>query len=404
MSSDKNFLRLTKLSSAALLLPGMTATSTLAVEPIETASVSARLHNYGESDLPQQSSGAEALAAKERYDIDVMQLNLALPVTASADVSISLQQDKMSGASPWYTSVDTKQQIMQVMSGASIEETRTDIEVNPRYFQGGVSYGVRLGVSDEDDYRSEMLGFNYERENAQKTGTWQFAVDYSDDKIEPVDYQIYSIRPIKATRESTSFHLSYSKILNRFSMAQIGISFTEKSGYLADPYKAVFNHTTQTLESEQRPDSRSQWAVSAKWRRYQKQWDSALHADYRYYRDDWEVQSHAVDLALHKNLSTHWQIVPSLRYYSQQRAEFYQAYYVSPRADGLQSTDYRLASYGAVTVGLATVGRFGQWQLRLGAQRYRTDSGWGLKSDPVDNPGLVDFTLVSLGFDYRFQK
>lgn len=404
MSSEKDTSKLPKLTSAALLLPGAASTSGYAIEAIDTVQLSARLHSYSESDLPQQSSGAEAIDPQGRYDIDVMQLNLALPLTGSSDIRISLQQDKMSGASPWYTTVDTNQQIMQVMSGASIEDNRTDVVLSPRYLREKDSFGITVGISDEDDYRSEMIGFNYERENDKDLSTWRFAVDYSDDTVEPVDYQTYSTRPIKATRDSTSFHLSYSKILNRFSMMQLGVTLTEKNGYLADPYKAIFNHSAQTLEREQRPDSRTQYAVSTKLRHFKKSWDSALHFDYRYYRDDWQLQSHTFDFALHKNLTAQWQLIPSVRYYSQEKAEFYEAYYVDSRADGLQSTDYRLASYGAVTLGINAVGQFGQWRWRLGAQSYKTDTGWGFESDDVDNPGLVDFTVFTVGFDYSFQE
>ena len=51
--------------------------------------------------------------------------------------------------------------------------------------------------------------------------------------------------------------------------------------------------------------------------------NAALHADYRYFDDDWGVGSHTLDLAWYQNVGALTQVIPFLRYYTQGEADFF---------------------------------------------------------------------------------
>ena len=64
--------------------------------------------------------------------------------------------------------------------------------------------------------------------------------------------------------------------------------------------------------------------------------------------------------------------------------------------------DYRLSSYGAVTIGARwAVTLSNSWTLELEAERYMTDAGWDIY-DGSAGPALVDFWRGTVGVIWRF--
>ena len=62
---------------------------------------------------------------------------------------------------------------------------------------------------------------------------------------------------------------------------------------------------------------------SAGYRHFFEQQNAALHVDYRYFDDDWDVASHTIDVAWQQNLAHDFRLTPFIRYYSQHEAEFF---------------------------------------------------------------------------------
>ena len=98
---------------------------------------------------------------------------------------------------------------------------------------------------------------------------------------------------------------------------------------------------------DSRPDDRDQIIALARFSRYLQHSDSALHLDYRYAHDEWSSSSHTFEVKWKKAFGAGWMLAPGLRYYTQQAAYFYDAYFSGRRSDGYHSSDYRLAGFGA---------------------------------------------------------
>jgi len=65
------------------------------------------------------------------------------------------------------------------------------------------------------------------------------------------------------------------------------------------------------------------------------------------------------------------------------------------------SSDYRLAAYGAISGGIQVQTTIDDVTLSFVAERYLSDNGYSLY-DGDTSPALVDFTRLSLGIGYRF--
>lgn len=375
------------LSSSALAIP-LAANATEAPDAMVLGYM---VSSYQEDAL--EASKNITGQKQDRYDITIHQINLLIPVDSSQSLNLSYIQDAMSGASPWDI-VDSGSENKVIMSGASIKETRRDLRAGYTFYESDRVMGVNLARSVENDYDSTAIGGNIEISTNQKNTVYALAASASFDNITPTQGKFLNLidGTTKDTKNTYSIAGNISQVINRNNIVQAGISINQHSGYLSDPYKA----------NDKRPDSRLQTAAIIRLRSFINTWDAALHSGYRFYTDDWGIRSDTFDLSLYKNLSNGFQIVPGVRYYTQDGATFYQAN--SSNADTTEyiSTDYRLAYYGAVSVSLKLVKQFSDVVVFSTLERYESSASLALGTPASENPALVDFTRLSLGFEYKF--
>lgn len=381
------------LTAAASALPGVNA-----AQISDEFQIGYRYYAYDEEPLdPDNVIGP----ITDRYDIDVNQFNLIAPLSETMELSVDYQHEKMSGASPWYTIMGPDGKPLQVMSGASIEDTRQDAAMSLTSLHGRHSFVATAAVSKEDDYDSTSFALEYNLETEDKLGTYTLAWDVSNDDIFPVDADIYPTRPqTEQSKHSNSALFAYSHIINKQTLVKFSAGYSRKTGYLSDPYKVVF--VDFRLIGDTRPETRYSRTAALQARYFSDSLNGAFHADYRFYDDSWDIQSHTFEFAWYQNIGWGIQLVPSLRLYSQNEAFFYEVFYEQTREDGYYSTDYRLSEYGAITYGLSLNKAFENWSLTVSAERYESGGDKVFADADVENPALLDFTLIAAGFNFRF--
>lgn len=396
MANKKN-KALLALTGSALALPGITSKAAAASPPAESQ-FDYRYSRYSEDDISRNNTSNPDT---QRYEIDTHQFRLVRPWGDAYDVTVDLLYETMSGASPWFITPGANGEPIQVMSGATIEDTRSDLLAAIKRYDEHESYSVSLGVSDEDDYQSINLGVEGEWE-VDEQRTYSAGLGYSDDDLNPTDggTAAFPDRITSASKDSLTAYAGLTQIINAQTVVQSSISFTRHDGFLSDPYKLAFVNATTTNDS--RPDGRDIFAWVTRFRHFFTGLRAALHLDYRYYEDDWDIVSHTADAAWYQNLGDGWQLVPSVRFYSQSQAFFYAPYYNSARADGFASSDYRLSPYGAVSFRLKASKAWAGWKIALSWEQYDSGASKALDDVEVENPGLVDFSIISFSISKRF--
>ena len=113
------------------------------------------------------------------------------------------------------------------------------------------------------------------------------------------------------------------------------------------------------------------------------------------------MNSLTFEASWYQNLGDNWQITPSVRYYSQSDADFFSMVNDFSGAVALNSSDYRLASYGAISGGLQVQTTIDELTFTFIVERYVTNDGYSL-FDGNSSPALVNFTRMSLGVGYSF--
>ena len=374
-----------RLGAPLLALPAYQTGTAVADAPPAFTEVGLRYTHYSEDSIDED---LVIFGAVDRYVIDVTQLWIEAPVGASWSVALDVQNDYQTGASPWFVGAQQSGEPGVIMSGASIQDNRVEVGVTTRYFWADGNAGFAVSHSDEDDYEATALTFDASWNTADDARTWSTSLSSSSDKLNPTQEVI----PVSITEEDLDTQSGYfgvSQILSRTAIARIGLSYTLSKGYLSDPYKF----------RDQRPDTHERLSLSAGYRRFLPDADASLQVDYRYYADSWGTDSHTVELAWAQNLPGSL-LTPYVRYYTQREADFFSV--IADTESQYYADDYRLSSYGAVTLGARWAVALGEsWTLELEAERYMTDAEWGV-FDGDAAPALVDFWRGTVGITWRF--
>jgi Protein of unknown function (DUF3570) len=391
---------LAALTASALLLPGLAK----AQEERWSVDYAYSLYSEGKLDSSKLNAGSA-----DRYEIDTHQLSLRGPITGRMDLGIDLVHETMSGATPWYIEQDANGDAVVAMTEASVEDQRTDFLGRGTYYFDTSRLKLSSGYSTEDDYSAINFGFGTEHDFNEKNTTLSWGFGTSLDTIDPTPTD-ENLNPSQEDKRTIGVFAGWSQVINRSSAFQALFSFQNGSGFLSDPYKLVSDEAASDLVPDSRPDSRNQYSLMTRYRRHFSSITGTLHLDYRFYFDDWDINSHTVELAWYQPLFEVVTIVPSVRYYTQSQASFYVPYATTALdlTNYEASSDYRLSPYGALSGKLRIETRISDWPFhmawKLGAsyERYEASGSLAVSSVDLENPALVSFDVIMLNLSARF--
>lgn len=248
-----------------------------------------------------------------------------------------------------------------------------------------------INVSKEYDFLS--LGANglLEVDLFDKNSTFSVGLSLEADTIEPeggIPTPFAAMEPAgdPIHRDGSSDDrmvvdalVGWTQVMNPNWIQTFNLSFSSSDGYHTDPFKilSVVDDNGEALgmasdgyRYEKRPDSRQK--ISLYWQTKHYLFGShVLDASYRYFQDDWEMQSHTVDLKYRFPLSERGYLQPHVRLYQQSAVDFYRVALLASEEGNwpeYASADYRLGDVNGLTLGMK-YGRKAfvdhEWSLRL---------------------------------------
>lgn len=405
---NTNNLLLT-LSLAAIALPGVEDVSAADASYFD---INSQFSRYSESN--------------NRMQVDVYQASAFIPISSNWDLKVNGVTDIVTGASPVLYLPGNAGKPFMVMSGASIHDVRDAVDITANYKHQQGSFAVGLGRSTENDYTSNFFSLDNRLDLNNKNTTLETAYSFSSDSVWAIDhcpphclgdtntsgqYKRPGVGGDKSTHQGL---IGMTQILDKNSLLQTNLTYTFNEGYLSDPYKVVYTPWVTTpypgysdfggYSHDTRPGNRHQVAILTRYVRHFNQLNSAaVHLDYRFYTDNWGIQAHTFEAAWIQPLLSQWQLIPRVRYYSQNSADFYQPYFDTPRSDGHYSSDYRLAQFGAFSGGVELSKEFFE-TVKLGFgidfyQRRQDQAISGGIGSSVDN---YSFSILSAKLNVKF--
>jgi hypothetical protein len=174
-------------------------------------------------ELQRDSIDRKKVAAggeRSRYDIDVHQFRFESGISDRIGFSLDLTHEAMSGATPWYITPGPDNEPLQVMTGATVDEERTDaLLAGDLYFENGKAT-ARRGVSLENDYLAFNGSLGGERSFNEKNTTVLGGIGMSYDRITPTDTNKFPTRPDEEHKQTYDVYLGLGQVLGGATLVQ----------------------------------------------------------------------------------------------------------------------------------------------------------------------------------------
>jgi hypothetical protein len=270
------------------------------------------------------------------------------------EVQASAAVDIITGASPQLVT-NVSGAPLQSLTGASVNDRRNtgDVKVTRRF--GALALAVSRALSKEEDYQSRAFGIEARLDLNQRNTTLVAGYGASNDRIGSSDDARLNER-----RDTREYLAGVTQVLSPTSLVQSTVSVSRGKGWYNDPYKLTFTFYADglvLLMADRRPDHRGSLAWLTRYRHHFPALGGTLQADYRFYRDDWGIRAHTLEMAWQHALNERWSLRPALRYYTQDPADFYSPTIPRPQPV-LLSSDQRLAAWGGLSPSLRASARF----------------------------------------------
>lgn len=223
--------------------------------------------------------------------------------------------------------------------------------------------GIGAGYSREQDYQA-ITGNTHISQNFNSNNTTaSLSLNFEDDSSFPfggvptplTDMSGQWKSPSSRDKTQLGFVLGLTQVLSRRWLTQLNYSFDQENGYQNDPYRVISvvdastGNPVRTLY-ENRPSRRQTNSIF-----FDNKLDYApfvTDLGVRYYSDNWGIRSFTVDMSERIGLGKWLFLEPSVRWYQQTAANFFDYYLVSgPALPAYASSDSRLGAFHSMTYG-----------------------------------------------------
>jgi hypothetical protein len=258
--------------------------------------------------------------------------------------------------------------------------------------RGGAT--VDYYLSAEKDYLGQQLGARYQRDLQDQHLNLSMGTSYGWDAIEPLADDDTDTAP--DTKTTLHWNLVATRILSPVTLLRAGVELNFVQGLQHNPYRNVY--AGGSVVPERHPDRRQRRDVFVKLNRHLRD-RASLKLGYRFYNDDWGIDSHEIGSKLSQYLTRGLFVGYDYRYYTQTRADFHRDEYATVDGiGGYRSGDYRMGALSSHLFGVGlnvdlahlaaspTLQRLGAW---LSYQRYFNSNNYSAN-------------ILETGLDFRF--
>ena len=424
------------LAAATCTLLGTTVPAAVVADDEPRWDFNTSILYYGEDDDRVQDASFKSIATRLFTDDRSLSIGLTVDTLTGASPSGAIRQ-----AGPQTFTRPSGNGSYTVAAGElplddTFRDTRVAMTGNWQQPAGDKGL-VNLGFSASTEYDYTHVGVNarYAHDFNMRNTTVSAGIAIAQDSIEPVGgapTPFSAMRDVGDTgnrggdkdKDVFDVVVGVSQVVARDLVLQANYSYSRSEGYLDNPYKVlslVDPVTGDTLPRtpgasggpsgeflyEGRPEERTQHGIFTQAKYFME--GKVLDASYRYMTDDWEIDSHTLDVRYRFPFGDTAYLEPHLRLYSQTEAEFYRLSLDSSQPlPSYASSDYRLGNFDAFTAGI----KYG-WKTRHDnnmsvrvewyQQRGNLDAAQ-LIGNQASRDNYPDLNALILQFSYRFSR
>jgi hypothetical protein len=215
-------------------------------------------------------------------------------------------------------------------------------------------------------------------------------------------------RPLPTdNRSERTLDLSVTQLLSPRQTVQFTYTALRSEGFLAQPTDQLVEYTPPLYAKY--PDNRKGSAYAVRFITLLND-PTSLHVQYRYYRDDWHIQSDTANIELYRDISPSVVLGVRYRYYAQSAAFFAKPLDAYTPSDQLIAVNYRMYAFHSNTVGAMAIikpskgflSRFDadKVKLKLSADVFSTSSKPNIQYQYKTDHLTGLFTTIALDYDF----
>ena len=289
---------------------------------------------------------------------------------------------KFSASANYYVDKVSSASIDVITTASPYSEERTQYSLGLDYLHDRWLMNVGITSSEENDYKADTFSFGVSQDIFGDLTTVSLGYSLGNDVVTRRGDATF-----QDTVERQQYRLGLSQILTKNLLLGLSWETITDEGFLNNPYRQVRYVDTgsplgYSYEQELYPRTRTSDAASIRMR-YYLPYRAALHAEYRQYSDTWDIQADTFELGYTHPIESGWTIEGSLRFYSQDKADFFSDLFPSSQYQNFIARDKELSTFSSQTI-------------RLGASYDIVRGGWRF----VER-GTLNVVYDHLMFDYE---
>lgn len=267
---------------------------------------------------------------------------------------------------------------------SNVEDERTAVNLDLTKRLGGHAVTGGFAYSTEEDYESMAVALRDAIDFNRKNTTLSLGAALTHDRIDAF------VRKSVEDKDTIDLFLGVSQVINPTTLFSANLTLSMVNGYMDDQYKVV--ELNNTLVPEHRPDTKDKHILYLSLLHMFKEIGGTVEAGYRYYDDSFGVRGDTFSLAWYQKVSEQFTVRPSIRWYEQTAADFYDVTFSG--SPDFYSSDYRISALQAFGYGLKVI-----WQptdrfaADVAVERYEQSGKDGITPDEV----YPAATIVTLG-------
>lgn len=258
-----------------------------------------------------------------------------------------------------YTSASSDKVDPSTISSASYQDVRVYPSFNYTFENEEKNYSLNAGLSGSVEYDYSSIGINAGFTKLSKDRNREFSVKgmafFDTWKVilpielreNPSDNEANHLD--SKPRTSYNLGLAFSQVINKEFQIALLTDLGYQQGLLATKFNRVYLETGE-VKSEKLPDTRVKIPFGAR-ANYFLGDNVVLRSYYRYYWDDWGINSHTISLEPSYKFSAFSSISIPYRFYTQTAADYFRPFQKHTILDELYTSDYDLSKFNSHMIG-----------------------------------------------------
>lgn len=262
----------------------------------------------------------------------------------------------LEGGVDTYTSASSD----RIDSKANSSASSRDIRVYPSVAwtveneKKGTTFGLNASSSTEFDYQSFGLGMTFAKKSKDNNRELTLKAQAFLDQVKmvtPLELRTGGGRRgddddyAATSRNSFSGSLSLSQIVTKRLQVLFIMELVKQQGMLGLSFHRVY-FTDNSLKAELLPSSRMKIPLGFR-ANYFAGDKIIIRSFYRYYHDDWGLNSHTIDLEAAVKITPFLSVTPFYRYYNQTAIHYFAPYKEHAVTDQFFTSNYDLSKFNS---------------------------------------------------------